>query len=76
MLLSSKLAWDTFNEATEIANDLKLYGAGQDLLEDSFSGNIKGLGPGIAEMEFVERPSEPIIIFMADKMVCKWNFLL
>ncbi|HHY14234.1 MAG TPA: fructose 1,6-bisphosphatase [Thermoanaerobacterales bacterium] len=72
-----KLAWDTFNEATEVAKKLKLYGAGQDLLEDSFSGNIKGLGPGIAEMEFVERPSEPIIIFMADKTEPgAWNFPL
>ena len=39
----------------------------QDLLSDAFSGNIKGLGPGVAEMEFEERPSEPIVIFMADK---------
>lgn len=62
-----EMAWDTFQEATKVAKELKLYGAGQDLLEDSFSGNIKGLGPGIAEMEFVERPSEPVIIFMADK---------
>ncbi|HHY05228.1 MAG TPA: fructose 1,6-bisphosphatase, partial [Thermoanaerobacterales bacterium] len=26
-----------------------------------------GMGPGVAEMEFEERPSEPVIIFMADK---------
>lgn len=62
-----KLAWDTFASCTELARSLKLYGAGQDLLADAFSGNIRGLGPGIAEMEFVERPSEPIVIFMADK---------
>jgi len=62
-----KLAWDTFVEATEEAKRLKLYGAGQDLLSDAFSGNIKGLGPGTAEIEFEERPSEPVIIFMADK---------
>jgi len=62
-----KLAWDTFLACTQIARKLKLYGAGQDLLSDAFSGNIKGLGPGIAEMEFEERPSEPIIVFMADK---------
>lgn len=72
-----ELAWDTFKEATEVAKKLKLYGAGQDLLEDSFSGNIKGLGPGIAEMEFVERPSEPVIIFMADKTEPgAWNYPL
>ncbi|HZK18190.1 MAG TPA: fructose-1,6-bisphosphatase, partial [Clostridia bacterium] len=39
----------------------------QDLLSDAFSGNIRGLGPGVAEMEFEERGSEPIIIFAADK---------
>ncbi len=62
-----KLAWTTFERCTEEAKKLKLYGAGQDLLKDAFSGNIKGLGPGVAEMEFEERPSEPVIIFMADK---------
>lgn len=62
-----QLAWDTFIACTEVAKRLKLYGAGQDLLGDAFSGNIKGLGPGVAEMEFEERASEPIVIFMADK---------
>ena len=62
-----ELAWDTFMEATQTARKLKLYGAGQDLLADSFSGNIKGMGPGIAEMEFEERPSEPVVVFLADK---------
>ncbi len=61
------LAWDAFKKATEVAKDLGLYAAGQDLLSDAFSGNIRGLGPGVAEMEFVERKSEPIIVFMADK---------
>lgn len=60
-------AWDVFIACTEVAKKLKLYGAGQDLLSDAFSGNIKGLGPGVAEMEFVERKSEPIVVFMADK---------
>ncbi|MEK6693042.1 MAG: fructose 1,6-bisphosphatase, partial [Nitrospirota bacterium] len=62
-----KLAWNTFTVCTEAAKELKLYGAGQDLLSDAFSGNVKGMGPGVAEMEFEERKSEPIIIFMADK---------
>jgi fructose 1,6-bisphosphate aldolase/phosphatase len=61
------LAWDTFVAATEAAKKLKLYGAGQDLLKDAFSGNVKGMGPGVAEMEFEERKSEPVVIFMADK---------
>jgi len=61
------LAWNTFKSCTEIAKSLKLYGAGQDLLSDAFSGNIKGMGPGIAELEFEERKSDPIICFLMDK---------
>ncbi len=61
------LAWNTFKEATKVAKNLGLYGAGQDLLKDAFSGNVRGMGPGVAEMEFVERPSEPVVVFMADK---------
>ena len=62
-----KFAWDTFVATSDLAAKLKLYGAGQDLLADAFSGNIRGMGPGVAEMEFEERKSEPVIIFMADK---------
>jgi len=61
------IAWDTFEKATKRAKELKLYGAGQDLLSDAFSGNIRGLGPGIAEMEFTERRGEPLVVFMMDK---------
>ena len=60
-------AWDTFVELTEVAKRLHLYGAGQDLLADAFSGNVRGAGPGVAEMEILERPSEPLIVFAADK---------
>lgn len=62
-----QLAWDTFQEAAQKAMQLKLYGAGQDLLKNAFSGNIRGLGPGVAEMEIEERASDPIIVFAADK---------
>ena len=62
-----KLAWDAFVEGTEIAKEEGLYGAGQDLLKDSFSGNVKGLGPACAEMEIDERPNEPFLFFAADK---------
>lgn len=62
-----ELAWNAFLKATEKARELKLYGAGQDLLSDTFSGNIKGMGPGCAEMEFKERPSDPVVIFACDK---------
>jgi fructose 1,6-bisphosphate aldolase/phosphatase len=63
-----ELAWSTFVEVTEkVSKPLKLYGAGQDLLADSFSGNVKGMGPGVAEIEFEERRSDPVVVFMADK---------
>jgi fructose 1,6-bisphosphate aldolase/phosphatase len=62
-----KLAWDTFQEATRKALELKLYGAGQDLLKTAFSGNIRGMGPGVAEMEIEERGSDPIVVLAADK---------
>ena len=37
-----KLAWNSFLEATEIAKKQGLYGAGQDLLINAPSGNIRG----------------------------------
>jgi fructose 1,6-bisphosphate aldolase/phosphatase len=72
-----KLAWDTFVDCTNVAKSLKLHGAGQDLLADAFSGNVRGLGPGVAEMCFTERQAETIIIFMADKTASgAWNLPL
>jgi len=62
-----KMAWDAFMAGTKVAQEEGLYGAGQDLLKDSFSGNIKGMGPGVAEMEFEERPNEAFTVFAADK---------
>ena len=73
-----KLAWDTFVEVTnKVSKPLKLYGAGQDLLSEAFSGNVRGMGPGVAEMEIEERKSEPMIVFAADKTApSAWNFPL
>ncbi len=62
-----KLAWDAFSEGTKTAKNQGLYGAGQDLLKDSFSGNVRGMGPGVAEIEMEERQSEVFCIFAADK---------
>jgi len=62
-----KLAWDAFIEGTKTAKEQGLYGAGQDLLKDAFSGNVKGMGPAVAEMELEERPNEPFLFFAADK---------
>lgn len=62
-----RLAWDAFTNGTALAREDGLYGAGQDMLIDSFSGNVKGLGPAVAEMEFNERTNEPFLFFAADK---------
>lgn len=62
-----KLAWDAFRAGTDAARAEGLYGAGQDLLKDAFSGNVRGMGPAVAEMEFEERTSEPFLFFAADK---------
>ncbi len=62
-----RLAWNAFKEGTEVAKEQGLYGAGQDLLKSAFSGNVKGLGPAVAEMEIEERKAEPFLFFAADK---------
>ncbi|MFH0864529.1 MAG: fructose-1,6-bisphosphate aldolase/phosphatase [Candidatus Gottesmanbacteria bacterium] len=62
-----ELAWNAFKAGTEVAKDQGLYGAGQDLLKESFSGNVKGMGPGVCEMEIEERANEPFVFFQADK---------
>nr|WP_297424535.1 fructose-1,6-bisphosphate aldolase/phosphatase [uncultured Actinotalea sp.] len=71
-------AWDVFQKTTAVAQGLGLYGAGQDLLSDAFSGNLRGMGPGYAELEIGhERPSEPILCFLADKTEPgAWNYPL
>ncbi|MBI4157743.1 fructose 1,6-bisphosphatase [Candidatus Woesebacteria bacterium] len=64
-------AWEAFVAATKIAQKEGLYGAGQDLLKDAPSGNVRGAGPGVAEISFdpskKERPVEAIMVFTADK---------
>lgn len=62
-----KMAWEAFLAGTAVAKEQGLYGAGQDLLKDSFSGNVRGMGPAVVEMEFEERPNEPFLFFAADK---------
>jgi fructose 1,6-bisphosphate aldolase/phosphatase len=62
-----KLAWDAFVAGTKVAKNEGLYGAGQDLLKDAFSGNVKGMGPAVAEIEITPRPNEAFLVFTADK---------
>ena len=62
-----KLCWDAFLAGTNTAKKQGLYGAGQDLLKASFSKNVRGMGPAVAEMEIEERKAEPFLMFTADK---------
>jgi fructose 1,6-bisphosphate aldolase/phosphatase len=65
------LAWDVFQRGTAIARSEGLYAAGQDLLKDAPSGNVRGAGPGAAEITFdegaSERRAEAFLVFTADK---------
>ena len=62
-----RLAYDVFLAAGSVAERQGLYGAKQDLLKSEFSGNIQGMGPGVAELEIVERAAEPFMVLTADK---------
>ena len=72
-----RFAWDTFEDVAKVAEEYGQYGVAQDLLAEAFAGNITGMGPGVAEMEFKIRESEPIIVFLADKTEPgAWNYPL
>ncbi len=68
-----RFAWDSFLAATEEARAAGCYAAGQDLLVDAPSGNVRGAGPAVAEIQFdrdpasKERPAEAFLVFAADK---------
>jgi fructose 1,6-bisphosphate aldolase/phosphatase len=68
-----RFAWQSFLVATDQARIAGLYGAGQDLLVDAPSGNVRGAGPAVAEIELdrdpasADRPAEPFLVFAADK---------
>ena len=70
-----QFAWTTFLKAADIARQYGLCGAGQDLLVDAPSGNIRGAGPAVAEVEFDHdpvktnpvRPAESFFVLAADK---------
>ena len=67
-----EFAWNAFLRATDFADECGCYGAGQDLLVDAPSGNLRGAGPGVAELSFNfnrkdPRPAESFMVFAADK---------
>jgi fructose 1,6-bisphosphate aldolase/phosphatase len=66
-----EFSWATFKAATAIAQTEGNYGAGQDLLVDAPSGNVRGAGPAVAEITFEllpkHRPAEAFMVFAGDK---------
>ena len=68
-----RFAWSTFAIAASVASDAGLCAAGQDLLTDAPSGNVRGAGPAVAEIELYrdpankDRPAEAFLVFAADK---------
>jgi fructose 1,6-bisphosphate aldolase/phosphatase len=70
-----QFAWNAFVAGTAVAQERGDYAAGQDLLADAPSGNIRGAGPAVAEIEFDHdpvttnkvRPAESVLFLYADK---------
>src|SRR3972149_3634309 len=65
------MCWQAFEAAADIAKGHGLYGAGQDLLKDAPAGNLRGSGPGVAELSFElqpsHRPAESFMVIAGDK---------
>lgn len=73
-IVHKQVALTAFQEATAVAKRQGLYGPGQDLLKEASSGNLRGAGPGVAELTFAHdlrnsriRPAESFIAFGMDK---------
>src|SRR5919199_981813 len=65
-----ELLWDAFMLGTEKATELGLYGPGQDLVADAFTGNLRGAGPATITLPLPlrkENPSQTVILSFADK---------
>ena len=68
------LLWDALNKGADVAGKQGLYGPGQDLKSDAFSGNIRGLGPATVVLPLPFRApykernaSQTVLLATADK---------
>lgn len=61
-----KLIYDSFIKASNVAKELGLHDAGEDIIAE-FKDNLYGTGISSLEITITPRKSEPIIIFAADK---------
>lgn len=66
----AELLWDAFKKGERVAVEQGLYGPGQDLKADAFTGNIHGLGPATVVLPLPVReknPSQTVVVTFADK---------
>lgn len=70
MSVVDELMWDALQEGATKAAELGLYGPGQDLVADAFTGNLRGAGPASIVLPLPMRPENPsqtIVASFADK---------
>lgn len=66
----AELMWDAFKKGEKVAVEQGLYGPGQDLKADAFTGNVHGLGPATVILPLPVReknPSQVVVVAYADK---------
>ncbi len=64
------LMWDALKLGADKAAELGLYGPGQDLVADAFTGNLRGAGPATVVLPLPVRPdnaSQTVLLSFADK---------
>src|SRR5258708_24888641 len=70
MSVVDELMWDALQEGATKAAELGLYGPGQDLVADAFTGNLRGTGPATVALPFPVRKdnaSQTVLVSFADK---------
>ncbi len=70
MSVVDQLMWDALQEGARKASELGLYGPGQDLVADAFTGNLRGAGPATVVLPLPLRkdnPSQTVLVSFADK---------
>src|SRR3989454_619686 len=70
MTVVDELMWDALQLGADKAKELGLYGPGQDLVADAFTGNLRGAGPATVALPFPVRkdnPSQTVLVSFADK---------
>src|SRR6185436_11360872 len=69
MAVVDQLMWDALQEGAAKAAELGLYGPGQDLVADAFTGNLRGAGPATVALPFPVRkdnPSQTVLVSFSD----------